>query len=190
MLPDKKAATLQKIDDAVQRMTHMLENVLVIGRTDAGRVEFKPRWLSVTTFCLSLVDEVRSAMSRHIERICLQIDMPPPENLYLLDDSLIRNIVGNLLSNAIKYSPEGGEVRFSISPQGQELARREQIPPLHQTVALYAKSPTSSIPAACWCRPSRRFMISRMSTRACPRWPTPIFRPPSPPPWASGPPCG
>ena len=121
MLPDKKAATLQKIDEAVQRMTHMLENVLVIGRSDAGRVEFKPRWLSVTTFCLSLVDEVRSAMSRHIERICLQIDMPPPENLYLLDDSLIRNIVGNLLSNAIKYSPEGGEVRFSIIPQGQEL---------------------------------------------------------------------
>ena len=38
-----------------------------------------------------------------------------------MDDSLIRNIVGNLLSNAIKYSPEGGEVRFSIIPQGQEL---------------------------------------------------------------------
>ena len=39
---DKKMATLQKIDDAVERMTHMLENVLVIGRTDAGRLEFKP----------------------------------------------------------------------------------------------------------------------------------------------------
>jgi signal transduction histidine kinase len=47
--------------------------------------------------------------------------MPPAEDLYLLDDSLIRNIVGNLLSNAIKYSPHGGEVRFSIHPQAQEL---------------------------------------------------------------------
>ena len=47
MPADKKQQTLQRIDDAVERMTHMLENVLVIGRTDAGRLEFKPRALSV-----------------------------------------------------------------------------------------------------------------------------------------------
>lgn len=121
MPADKKVATLQKIDDAVERMTHMLENVLVIGRTDAGRLEFKPRALSITAFCRSLVDEVRSAMARQVGQLHLLLDMPPAEDLYLLDDSLIRNIVGNLLSNAIKYSPNGGEVRFSVRPQGQEL---------------------------------------------------------------------
>jgi PAS domain S-box-containing protein len=121
MAADKKAATLQKIDDAVERMTHMLENVLVIGRTDAGRLEFKPRTLSVTAFCSSLVDEVRSAMARQFGGLQLVLDMPPVENFYLLDDSLIRNIVGNLLSNAIKYSPQGGEVRFAIAAEGQDL---------------------------------------------------------------------
>lgn len=121
MPADKKAATLQKIDDAVERMTHMLENVLVIGRTDAGRLEFKPRALSVTAFCCSLVDEMRSAMARQVGRLELVLDMPPTENHYLLDDSLIRNIVGNLLSNAIKYSPDGGVVRFSVVPEAQEL---------------------------------------------------------------------
>jgi PAS domain S-box-containing protein len=121
MPADKKAATLQKIDDAVERMTHMLENVLVIGRTDAGRRDFKPRALSITAFCRSLVDEVRSAMARQVGQLHLLLDMPPAEDLYLLDDALIRNIVGNLLSNAIKYSPDGGEVRFSVSPQGKDL---------------------------------------------------------------------
>jgi PAS domain S-box-containing protein len=118
---DKKAATLQKIDDAVERMTHMLENVLVIGRTDAGRLEFRPRALSVTAFCHSLVDEVRSAMARQVGQLQLVLEMPPAQNYYLLDDTLIRNIVGNLLSNAIKYSPDGGEVRFSVVPQAHEL---------------------------------------------------------------------
>jgi PAS domain S-box-containing protein len=122
MPADKKAATLQKIDDAVERMTHMLENVLVIGRTDAGRLEFKPRALSVTSFCLGLVDELRSAMARQIAQIHLQLEFPPAENFYLLDDTLIRNIVGNLLSNAIKYSPDGGQVLFSIVPQAGQLA--------------------------------------------------------------------
>ena len=121
MPPDKKAAMLQKIDDAVDRMTHMLENVLVIGRTDAGHLEFKPRALGVAAFCRSLVDEVRSAMARQIKDIRLEMDLPPADTYYLLDDSLIRNIVGNLLSNAIKYSPSGGEIRLTVHVQNDHL---------------------------------------------------------------------
>lgn len=121
MPADKKQQTLQKIDDAVERMTHMLENVLVIGRTDAGRLEFKPRTLSVTTFCQGLVDELRSAMARQLVGVQLQLELPPTEQLYWLDDTLIRNIVGNLLSNAIKYSPQGGNVRFSVRDEGDAL---------------------------------------------------------------------
>lgn len=121
MPADKKLHTLQKIDDAVERMTHMLENVLVIGRTDAGRLEFKPRTLSITTFCHGLVDELRSAMARQLVGVRLQLELPPAEQLFWLDDTLIRNIVGNLLSNAIKYSPQGGDVRFAVRNQGDAL---------------------------------------------------------------------
>lgn len=121
MPADKKLHTLQKIDDAVERMTHMLENVLVIGRTDAGRLEFKPRTLSVTTFCQGLVDELRSAMARQLVGVRLQLELPPAEQLFWLDDTLIRNIVGNLLSNAIKYSPQGGDVHFAVRDQGDAL---------------------------------------------------------------------
>nr|WP_315848531.1 GAF domain-containing sensor histidine kinase [uncultured Rhodoferax sp.] len=121
MPADKKLHTLQKIDDAVERMTHMLENVLVIGRTDAGRLEFKPRTLSVTTFCHGLVDELRSAMARQLVGVRLQLELPPAEQLFWLDDTLIRNIVGNLLSNAIKYSPQGGDVHFAVRDQGDAL---------------------------------------------------------------------
>ncbi len=121
MPADKKQQTLQKIDDAVERMTHMLENVLVIGRTDAGRLEFKPRPLSVTTFCHGLVDEVRSAMARQLVGVQLQLELPAAAQLYWLDDTLIRNIVGNLLSNAIKYSPQGGLVHFAVQDRGGAL---------------------------------------------------------------------
>ena len=111
---DMKQATLQKIDDAVERMTHMLENVMLIGRSDAGQVEFQPRALALTRFCLSLVDELRNAMAAQINGIQFQLELPPVEALYLLDGALIRNIVLNLLSNAIKYSPHGGSVRLCV----------------------------------------------------------------------------
>ncbi|APW43569.1 GAF domain-containing sensor histidine kinase [Rhodoferax saidenbachensis] len=117
----QKRATLQRVDDAVERMTHMLENVLAIGRADAGQVQFKPQPLALQAFCMNLLDELRSAMERQYQKVCLVVDLPDPDALFLLDDTLLRNIVGNLLSNALKYSPEGGEVRFSVQEQGVAL---------------------------------------------------------------------
>ncbi|APW43570.1 sensor histidine kinase [Rhodoferax saidenbachensis] len=121
MPADKKRQTLQKIDDAVERMTHMLENVLVIGRTGAGQLEFKPRPMAITPFCMGLLDELRSAMTRQYERVSVVIDLPPHEQQFLLDETLIRNIAGNLLSNAIKYSPDGGEVTLRVQVLADQL---------------------------------------------------------------------
>ncbi len=118
---DKKRLTLLKIDDAVERMTHMLENVLVIGRSDAGRLQFKPQPSQVAVFCKSLVDELRSAMAEPFRRIQMAMDLPRDTDAYLVDEVLIRNIVGNLLSNAIKYSPHGGQVTLRVRPRPGEL---------------------------------------------------------------------
>ncbi len=114
---EKKRQTLVKIDDAVDRMTHMLENVLQIGRTDVGQLQFRPKMMSLTQFCLNLVDELRNAMSAQFAQILLTLALPPTEQLYVLDEALVRNIVGNLLSNAVKYSVQGGTVRLSVTEQ-------------------------------------------------------------------------
>ena len=121
MPADKKRATLEKIDDAVDRMMHMLENVLLIGRSDAVQMEFRPVALSVSTFCGGLLDELRSSKSRQFDALHWVLAMPPDASRYMLDDALLRNIVGNLLSNAIKYTPSGGTVRFTIEEQDDAL---------------------------------------------------------------------
>ena len=121
MPAEKKRQTLQRIDDAVTRMTHMLENVLVIGRTDAGKLAFKPHALCINSLCHALVDEVCGAMPQERSRVQLLLDFPPPNLLHWLDDTLIRNIVGNLLSNALKYSPHGGDVVFQVREEDHAL---------------------------------------------------------------------
>jgi hypothetical protein len=47
---------------AVERMMHLLENVLVIGRHDAGPLEFRPRPLAITPFCSGLIEKLSSTM--------------------------------------------------------------------------------------------------------------------------------
>ena len=118
---ERKKLILDKIGDAVQRMTHMLENVLVIGRAEAGQLEFRPKSLAIRPFALQLLDELASSQPHDRARVQLKLDLPPPDALFELDETLIRNIAGNLLSNALKYSPKGGEVSFTVQEQGNQL---------------------------------------------------------------------
>jgi signal transduction histidine kinase len=113
MSADKKRQVLQNIDDAVERMTHMLGNVMQIGRSGAGQLQFRPKPLAINPFCMALVEELHNSMPRQFEKVQLELDLCPSEQRFLLDEALIRNIVGNLLSNSVKYSPEGGTVRLS-----------------------------------------------------------------------------
>jgi signal transduction histidine kinase len=121
MPAERKRQTLEKIDVAVERMMHMLENVLVIGRHDAGQLEFRPRPLAITPFCIGLIEELGSTMATALNPARVVLDLPPPTKHYLLDETLIRNIAGNLLSNAFKYSDPASPVHFSVTEQRGEL---------------------------------------------------------------------
>src|SRR6185295_15131720 len=46
------------------RMSDLMEEVLVIGRLDAGKMAFEPAPIDLAAFCYRLVDEVHSATNR------------------------------------------------------------------------------------------------------------------------------
>jgi len=121
--PERREELLTAIHTSVQRMTDMLDNILLIGRVEAERVEFVPRPLDVARFCRLLVQEVSQAAHARgddvLASVSMQVDLPQP--VLLLDEKLLREILGNLLSNAFKYSPQGGEITFSAHCQGQEV---------------------------------------------------------------------
>jgi PAS domain S-box-containing protein len=121
MSMEKKQLTLKKIDEAVARMTHMLENVLAIGRRDTAHVELQPSEILLSLFLQSLIDELRGAMTKQFDSVNLIVRLPPATKRFFLDESLIRTIVGNLLSNAVKYSPDGGDVCLEVQELGDRL---------------------------------------------------------------------
>jgi signal transduction histidine kinase len=69
---EEKDEMLGLIKTAVGRMTGMLEDVLLIGKADAGRVEFHPRPLDVGMLARKVLDEVGRA-TEHRCRIALTV---------------------------------------------------------------------------------------------------------------------
>jgi len=98
-------------------MAGMMEEVLVLSRLDAGKLNFQPAPLDLNLFCRRVVDEVLSATSRRC-RIELSLYSIPTEAQ--ADERLLGHIFTNLLSNAVKYSEAGATVHFSVARNGQD----------------------------------------------------------------------
>nr|WP_295769138.1 tetratricopeptide repeat-containing sensor histidine kinase [Rhodoferax sp.] len=107
------------ISEAVHRMKNMLEDVLLIGTTDAGVSQFKPCAHALGPLCESIVEEVRHGFADKSATVHpIEFRIADPLCLADLDERWFRHIFGNLLSNAVKYSPDGGVVCFDAIVQG------------------------------------------------------------------------
>ena len=112
MQQDQKAEVLAGIGEGVQRMTRMLDRVLLLGKAEAHMLEFAPRSVDLPALCHELLNEARTQQAHSHCELVGEFSGAPATGLF--DDKLLRHILGNLLSNAIKYSPRGGTVGFKV----------------------------------------------------------------------------
>jgi len=115
MQPDERAAQLASISSNTRRMAGMMEEILVLSRLDAGKLEFQPVLLDLSGFCRRVVDEILSATNR---RCAIELALNSVPEKAWADERLLAHIFTNLLSNAVKYSEPGATVRFAIESDG------------------------------------------------------------------------
>jgi signal transduction histidine kinase len=109
---------MDNIIQSTQIMSGMIEEVLVLGKVEDGRMSCTPVPLDLADFAAVLVDEGLSA-TKH--RCPIRLQITDLQEQALADPALLRHIFSNLLSNAVKYSPEGSSVDFSLTSQGSDV---------------------------------------------------------------------
>jgi signal transduction histidine kinase len=108
---EERKSNIRDITDATRHMSRMMEEVLLLGRVEAGRMTCRPAPLDLTVLGQRLVDEVSSATAN---RCPIQFTGAPGLPEARADEALLRHILTNLLNNAVKYSPPGSPVEFRI----------------------------------------------------------------------------
>ncbi len=114
---EKHTELYEDIYSATRQMSGLMEQVLLLGRAEAGKIVWRPAPLDLPELCEKLVDEGLSATHT---RCPVNLTTEGDFTGALMDESLLRHIIGNLLSNAVKYSPEGSPVDFKLAREGDD----------------------------------------------------------------------
>jgi PAS domain S-box-containing protein len=102
---------LKKIKREVEEMTIMLEDILIIGKSDAQKLDYNPELLDIVSLIKDIISEYQLSESENRQIV---YEISDPVICVEVDRKWIKHIVLNILSNAIKYSDEGKVIEITI----------------------------------------------------------------------------
>jgi two-component system, NtrC family, sensor histidine kinase KinB len=115
-LTSKQVELLSAAKEDSDKLHHIIESLLDIGKMEAGRSRMQIRSTTPEQLIVQAADEMRAAFLD--KGISLRIEIPQEVPPVMADDLRIQYVFSNLLSNALKYTPAGGHVRMMAAPEG------------------------------------------------------------------------
>ena len=103
---DVIASMLEEVD----RLTRLVENLLLLTRAEAGRIPIKPVVVDLTELVASVSDTLRVLADEKNQEWTVDI---AEHVTAACDASILRLAVMNVMYNAIKYTPDKGEIRVT-----------------------------------------------------------------------------
>jgi two-component system, OmpR family, sensor kinase len=109
-VPPDVAHALRRVESEAQRMTTLVEDMLLLARLDAGRpLDLRP--VDLTALAVDAVSDAHAAGPEHKWRL----DVPDEPVTVTGDPARLHQAVANLLANARTHTPEGTEVTVTVA---------------------------------------------------------------------------
>ena len=116
--PQDRNKKLVRIEEQIDHMTRMLDDVLVVGKADAGKIKCAPQRINFMDFISPIMEEVYNTTGKTHEIV---LTNKLTHDFIFIDKKLGRNIFINLLTNAIKFSPESNQVLIKATTINEQI---------------------------------------------------------------------
>ncbi|MFH0914553.1 MAG: ATP-binding protein [Chloroflexota bacterium] len=105
---------LQIIDKEADRLHHMIKDLLLMSRLEAGALEVKKERRSLGEVVNSVKDRLSSLTVRHRFKVLIPRELP----WVYVDEGRIGEVLTNLVENAVKFTPEGKLITMEARSNG------------------------------------------------------------------------
>ncbi|MFQ6101304.1 MAG: GAF domain-containing protein [Anaerolineae bacterium] len=116
--PEKWEEYLATLTQEVDRQVRLVQDILQISRIDAGRLEMKPRPISLNELTEATAVNHQTLAQEH--GLTLEHRPAEPGPVALVDPRRMMQVLNNLVENAIHYTPEGGKIVVSTGREKTE----------------------------------------------------------------------
>ena len=118
--PEQYKTALRSIVDEVERMSAIVDNLLLLARADAEQIQIRKERVALHELVMEVFEQLAPvARKREISLDVEEIEAADVEG----DPLWLRQIVTNLINNAVKYTPPGGSVTIGLSSSSIHEAR-------------------------------------------------------------------
>ncbi|WP_075348802.1 PAS domain S-box protein [Algoriphagus marinus] len=101
-----------RIDSEIGRVTNLMNDILLLGKIEAGKVEISKRPGDLVKLAEQCIQKI--CLGRLDQRGII-LETKGVERLVPMDMQLMEHILTNIMSNALKYSPDAKDPELSIS---------------------------------------------------------------------------
>ncbi|QSN63053.1 ATP-binding protein [Caballeronia sp. M1242] len=105
------------ISRQVKHMTGLIDDLLDVSRVTQGLIKLDMEVLDANRIAADAIEQVRPIIDRKKHRLSLLT--LPSAALVRADEKRLTQIFVNLLNNAAKYTPEKGDIQFSVAAEGK-----------------------------------------------------------------------
>jgi two-component system, OmpR family, phosphate regulon sensor histidine kinase PhoR len=117
--PQNRFRFLEIILDHARRLARLTEDLLMLSKMDADRLDLEIHRLNVSQFVESCIETTRRPAAEKDIRISVNLQDSVPD--IAADRRRLAEVLQNLLDNAIQYTPAGGQIMVSASTDNDEV---------------------------------------------------------------------
>ncbi len=114
--PDRVRDALSKISSSSRHLLGLINEILDMSKVESGTLSLSAEEFSLSDLLNSMLLMIQPQIQAHKHRLQIHIQDIQHENV--IGDSLrIQQVFLNLMGNAVKYTPDGGEISFTVREQ-------------------------------------------------------------------------